>query len=245
MSKIFSSEAARIEISKALTGYLKLPFSGDSVPGSLVENVIGSVRGANVLNTYDFVDVVSVDDKVGWQVKSTKDKTPVTWKRAKITGSASLVKESHKSDEALQDLGNRIIRFCNDHAEESIVKYGLAAIGFSRLIVHGHGKITYYERQLCTADDPRVFSEEDFTWHWSTPKKMKKEGKEQLPALHGTHVSTGKKWFAWHGLGENQLHFSGESEWWPGPSNDHHINFSFPETRLSQDELMQLLKDAS
>ncbi|MGP9833374.1 hypothetical protein [Marinobacter sp. NSM] len=245
MSKIFSSAAARTEISKALIGYLKLPFSGDSVPGTLLENVIGSVRGATVLNTYDFVDVISAADKVGWQIKSTKDTTPVTWKRAKIAGSARLIEESRKSVDALQDLGNRIIRFCNEHAEHSIQKYALDEIGFSRLVVHSDGRITYYERLLCTADDPRVFFEDDFTWHWSTPKKTKKGSKEQLPALHGTHVKTGKKWFAWHGLGENQLHFSGESEWWPKATDDHHVVFRFPETRLSQDELMQLLKDAS
>ena len=243
MSHVFSSKPEMEDISKALSGYLKLPFSGDSIPGSLLENVIGSVRKSKVLNTYDFVDVISEENRVGWQVKSTKDKTPVTWKRAKIANANELIHESRTSDDALQELGNAIIRFCNDHVQESLEKYSLDEIGFSRLVVHGNGRITYYEKLLCTNADPKVFHEEDFTWRWSTPKKTTR--KEQLPALHGTHKESGQKWFAWHGLGENQLHFSGESTWWPHDGDPHHIDFQFPQSRLTQDELMELLKEAS
>lgn len=242
MSKIFSSNEELSKISNILVGYLKLPFSGDTIPGSLMESVIASVRDGEVLNTYDFVDVINRAQKVGWQVKSTKDSTPVTWKRAKIPNSVELISESRKSEEGLQKLGDSIIKFCNDHAIESFHAYDLEEIGFSRLIVHGNGDLTYFEKILCTKASPKIFNEEDFEWKWSVPKKTKK--KEQLPALHGIHKSSKRKWFAWHGLGENQLHFSGEKEWWPKDSINK-VKFAFPKERLSQAELMKLLNQIS
>jgi len=242
MSNIFSDENQLSEISRILTGYLKLPFSGDTIPGSLMESVISSVRKGEVLNTYDFVDVINREKKVGWQVKSTKASTPVTWKRAKIPNSPHLISESKKNAEGLQALGGAIIKFCNDHAIESFETYDLEEIGFSRLIVHKNGALTYFEKILCTRNNPKIFNENDFEWKWSTPKKTKK--KEQLPALHGTHKASGEKWFAWHGLGENQLHFSGEKQWWP-KNSEHNIEFSFPKERLSQSELMKLLNQVS
>ncbi len=207
-----------------------------------MESVIASVRGGEVLNTYDFVDVVNRSQKVGWQVKSTKDSTPVTWKRAKIPNSLQLIEGSRKSEKGLQNLGDSIIKFCNDHAIESFDTYGLNEIGFSRLIVHKNGTLTYFEKILCTKESPKIFNEEDFEWKWSVPKKTRK--KEQLPALHGIHKKSQKKWFAWHGLGENQLHFSGEKEWWPSDSKNK-IEFAFPSKRLSQTELMKLLSQIS
>jgi len=129
MSKLFSTPEQLTSISDILTGYLKLPFSGDSIPGALMENVIGNVRAGEVLNTYDFVDVVNINDQVGWQIKSTKASTPVTWKRAKIPNSQELIKDSNSSIEGLQALGNAILKFCNDHAIESLDKYNLNEIG--------------------------------------------------------------------------------------------------------------------
>jgi hypothetical protein len=64
-----------------------------------------------------------------------------------------------------------------------------------------------------TPKDPTLFNPDDFDWQWSKPKHTVK--KEQLPALHGRNVHTDTKWWAWHGLGENQLHFYGEKAWWP------------------------------
>jgi len=185
MSNVFSSRDQLLKISNILKGYLKLPFSGDSIPGSLMESVVGIVRGGEVLNTYDFVDVINREQKVGWQVKSTKSTTPVTWKRAKIPNSQSLIEASRQNVEGLQALGDSIIKFCNDHAIESFDAYSLDEIGFSRLIVHPDGKLTYFEKVLCTKQSPKIFNENDFEWKWSTPKVTKK--KEQLPALHGTH----------------------------------------------------------
>ncbi len=207
-----------------------------------MESVIASVRNGEILNTYDFVDVINRNQKAGWQVKSTKDSTPVTWKRAKIPNSLQLIEDSRKSEKGLQNLGDSIIKFCNDHAIESFDTYGLNEIGFSRLIIHKNGNLTYFEKILCTKESPKIFSEEEFQWKWSVPKKIKK--KEQLPALHGIHKKSQKKWFAWHGLGENQLHFSGEKEWWPNDSKNK-IEFAFPGKRLSQPELMKLLNQIS
>jgi len=242
MSNVYSTQEQLKTISKILTGYLKLPFSGDAIPGALMENIVSEVKGGEVLNTYDFVDILKKSEKVGWQVKSTKASTPVTWKRAKIPNSQQLIKNSNASTLGLQQLGDAIIKFCNDHALESMNEYGLDEIGYSRLIVHKGGKLTYFEKILCTRDNPKIFHECEFEWKWSTPKKTQK--KEQLPALHGVHKSSNKKWFAWHGLGENQLHFSGEKVWWPS-ENVNKIDFSFPNERLSQSQLMKLLNEIS
>lgn len=242
MSNIFSTQEQLKTISRILTGYLKLPFSGDSIPGALMESVVSEVRDGEVLNTYDFVDILNKKKKVGWQVKSTKASTPVTWKRAKIPNSLQLIEDSKKDARGLQELGNAIIKFCNEHALESMNEYGLDEIGYSRLIVHKDGKLTYFEKLLCTKKSPKIFNESDFDWKWSTPKKTKK--KEQLSALHGTHKPSNKKWFAWHGLGENQLHFSGERAWWP-TSNINKVEFNFPDKRLSQAQFMKLLNEIS
>ncbi len=242
MTNVFSTQEQLEKISRTLIGYLRLPFSGDSIPGALLEDVIGNVRGGTVLNTYDFVDVVNVNDSVGWQVKSTKSSTPVTWKRAKIPNSLELIKAAKRSSSGMKKLGNAIIEFCNDHALESLNTYDLKEIGYARLIVHPTGDLTYFERILCTKKNPKIFSINDFRWNWSTPKKTQK--KEQLQALHGIHKPTNTKWFAWHGLGENQLHFNGEEAWWP-PNSKNSINFSFPKERFSQKEFMELLDQIS
>lgn len=238
MTNVFSTRAQLEKISRILKGYLKLPFFGDSIPGALMEHVLSNVRGGEVLNTYDFVDVLNKDKKVGWQVKSTKYSTPVTWKRAKIPNKSELMKSTKASNESVQNLGNTIIKFCNDHALESLNVYDLEEIGYARLIVHSNGNITYFERVLCTKENPKIFSENDFGWKWSTPKNTRR--KEQLPALHGIHKPSNSKWFAWHGLGENQLHFSGEKAWWPS-SRKNVIDFSFPEERLSDKQFMKIL----
>ena len=189
MTNVFSTQAQLEEISRILNGYLRLPFSGDSVPGALLENVIGNVRGGKVLNTYDFVDVVNTDKKVGWQIKATKASTPVTWKRAKIPDSLRLIEIAKTNPAGLQNLGDAIIGFCNNHALKSLTDYNLKEIGYARLIIHPTGDITYFERILCTKENPEIFFESDFKWDWSTPKNTEK--KEQLPALKGIHKPSG------------------------------------------------------
>lgn len=238
---IFSTPSELRKIKDILTKYIRLPFSGETMPGSVMESVLAYVRNAKVLNTYDFVDVISPSTKCGWQVKSTKESTPVTWKRAKIPNGSALIKASRKSAAGLQNLGNAIINFCNQHAQESLTLYGLDEIGYARLIIHENGQVTYFERLLITKTQPLLFNPGDFKWRWSTPKNTKK--KEQLPALHGIHRASKKKWWAWHGLGENQLHFSGESTWWPKNGDSHTVIFNFPSDseKLSLDSFVNLL----
>lgn len=226
---------------------MRLPFSGDSIPGEVMEFVFAHVREASVLNSYDFIDVYSESSKCGWQIKSTKQNTPVTWKRAKIPNKSDLIEGSRENSEGRQILGNAIIDFCNIHAQESMELFDLDEIGYSRLILHEDAKVTYFERTLCTKKTPLVFNREDFVWNWSEPKKTKK--KEQLQAFHGTHIPTGNKWWAWHGLGENQLHFSGEDSWWPNEECPHAIRILFPpdSEKLSLENLVAALElfDAS
>ena len=81
---IFSSPAQLAEIGRVLSTYMRLPLSTDTIPGSIMEALLAYVRKGVVLGKYDFVDVIKPETKCGWQVKSTKASTPVTWKRAKI-----------------------------------------------------------------------------------------------------------------------------------------------------------------
>lgn len=240
---IFSSPEELTLIQETLSKYLRLPFSGDTVPGSVMEAVLAYIRGAQRLNTYDFVDVVDIKRKCGWQVKSTKAKTPVTWKRAKIPNASELIEHSKRGEEGLQALGNAIISFCNAHAHESLKNYGLNEIGYSRLILFENGEIRYFEKRLCTRENPDVFNKDDFIWKWSTQKNTIK--KEQLPALHGINKHTQKKIWAWHGLGENQLHFSGEYHWWPQDSN-HTALFRKPSEseKISLEKLFEILLES-
>ena len=238
MSEIISSKEQISELISVLQGYLKLPFTEKTIPGSLMESVLSSVREAEILPTYDFVDVLHRQKRIGWQVKATKKLTPLTWKRAKIRDSRALIEASMDDYNATQELGYKIIEFCNDHARESIEKFDLIEIGYSRLIID-NDQIMYFERLLCTKEDPRIFHAEDFEWSWS--KKKKTIGKEQLQSLHGIHKKSGKKYFAWHGMGENQLHFSGEKDWWPTSENMH--KFKFPEDRISRDDLIRILSE--
>lgn len=240
---VFSTPEQLKEITKILSRYIRLPFSVETIPGSIMEAVLGHVKNAEVLNTYDFVDVIDRKNKVGWQVKSTKASTPVTWKRAKISNSFQLIEASKTGDAELQALGTAIIDFCNSHAHESLQKFDLKEIGYCRLIVFPNGEVTYFERKLCDRENPDIFKAQDFAWSWSKQKTTTK--KEQLSALHGTHLPTNKKWWAWHGLGENQLHFSGEGNWWPQSDNPQAASFRFPseEQRLSLTDFMALLEE--
>jgi hypothetical protein len=245
MDNAFSEKSQLEAISSILRGYIKLPFALETIPGSFMETVLAHVRKGTVLNTYDFIDVLNEEMQIGWQVKSTKDTTPVTWKRAKIKESDNLITASQKSEKGLIALGNAIIDFCNDHALESIEKYNLTKIYYSRLVIFEGKEVLYFEKLLCTKDNPIIFNKNDFYWKWSIQKNTIR--KEQLPALHGFHKTTNKKWFAWHGLGENQFHFSGEKNWWPNKNDQYHIKFLFPKVdeRLSQDQFMALLQSIS
>lgn len=239
---VFSTGRQLRQLAEILSKYARLPFSPSTIPGGVLEGALAYVRSAEVLLTYDFVDVVNRGKHCGWQVKSTLAGTPVTWKRAKIPGSVALIAASKRSAGGTQALGDAIIRFCNAHAAESLDNYGIEEIGYSRLIIFPNGRVLYFERLLCTRDSPRIFDPADFEWRWSAPKRTVK--KEQLPALHGFHRPTGQKWWAWHGLGENQLHFSGERAWWPPSArHPHAITFSFPtdDERIAVEKFIAML----
>lgn len=240
-NSVFSSPQQLKAIAKVLVTYSRMPFASLNIPGAAMEAVLAHVRGGVVLRTYDFVDVVNQSARLGWQIKSTLAKTPVTWKRAKIPNSLELIERSRSSKKGLQQLGGAIIDFCNRHAQESLELYDLKAIGYSRLLIKEDRTAIYFERELCNRERPWVFRPQDFVWKWSEPKSVVK--KEQLPALHGYRRDTRQKWFAWHGLGENQLHFSGESAWWPVGRDRHKVEFRLPSesAKLSLEGFVELI----
>jgi|AOMQ01.1.fsa_nt_gi hypothetical protein len=226
---VYSTKEQLIAIATYLSAYMRIPyFQDDTIPGQVMEKIVSLVHNKAIqLKTYDYVDVY-LPENVGWQVKSTKCSTPITWKRAKIANSNKIIAESDNDQAVCKRLGDLIIDFCNNHAKESLSKYLLQEIGFSRLILFDDRTAIYYERLLIDRiNNINIFDKNNYDWHWSVPKIASK--KEQLQALHGTDNTTGKKAFAWHGRGENQLHFSGERDWWPEvvkPSIVGQINFS-------------------
>jgi hypothetical protein len=241
MSAIFSSGSEMEMIARIIQLYTRLPVSAEVIPGAFLEAALAHVKKAEVLSTYDYIDVRHVKKRVGWSIKSTKHDTPITWMRAKIENKQALIAESRGSPQALQSLGDSLIKLCNDRALKSITKYTLDEIGYARLVLFPERKARYFERPLCTRESPNIFDPAEFTWTWSVEKKTK--GKEQLSALHGQHRGTGERWWAWHGLGENQLHFTGERYWWP-KSDDHAISFDLPpaEKKLSFEALLEILE---
>lgn len=217
-------------LARRIRCYQLCPFSKDSLPGAVLQHILSSARGDTVLDTYDFVDNISLCKKIGWQVKSTKSSTPVTWKRAKIPNKAALIANSKLGSSGCRKLGNAIIEFCNHHAEESIAKYNLDELRLARLVIFTDEKALYYERVLCTKSNPKIFDPDSYDWSWSAQKTTTAGAKEQLPALHG-HDKAGLKSWAWHGLGENQLHFVGEQRWWPSTASPSapHVRFDLPD----------------
>lgn len=242
---IFSSPEQLQRIATIIYSYARLPFVSNNIPGAIMESVLGTVREAKVLDTYDFIDVLKKDTKIGWQVKSTQASTPVTWKRAKITDSSTLISDSFASPEACQILGDAIIKFCNDHAQHSLDFYDLEEIGYSRLILDKNNKATYFERKLCDKTSPIIFKSEDYYWEWSTQKTTNK--KEQLPSFKGIRKSDDKKIWAWHGLGENQLHFSAEKEWWLPEGHINRIDFDMPidSQKFTLEKFLEILESHS
>jgi hypothetical protein len=239
---LYSTPAQLLEISDLTRNFLRLPFGFRSVPGNLLEALVEMTRGTGTerLRTYDFVGVINRQERIGWQIKSLDADTPVTWIRGKLPGKQALIEASFESAEARQALCDTILNYCNDHARASLEKYGLEQIGYIRLINYGT-RFRYFERTLISAQNPILFSPAEYQWQWSEPKITPK--KEQLPALHGTHIFTGVKHFAWHGQGENQLHFAGEKTWWPAASYPDSIDFPAPteDERVSLETLAEWL----
>lgn len=242
---LFSTAEQLDRIALLTSRFSALPFTPpDSVSGAVLMAILAEVRNATTLSTYDFVDVLHVNHRVGWQVKSTKSGTPVTWKRAKIPQKDQLIGASLGNSKATQALGDAIMEYCNAHARESFRAYDLAEIGYARLVIYPNLEALYFERRLATQKEPTIFNPTDFEWKWSIPKAPGK--KEQLSALHGFHRSSGVKWWAWHGQGENQLHFCGEKEWWPR-SDDNCRRFKLPSLteKFSMEDLIEMLESAN
>lgn len=216
---------------------LRLPF-WKSLPGSVLEEILAHVYGGRRTGTYDFVDVVNDVTRTGWQVKSTRHATPVTWKRVKLPNKGSLIERSHATSEGTQTLGNAIVDSCNSAAKESIEKYKLKSIKYARLVDHMNGRLTYFERVLPISG--QLFEPRHFRWCWSKAKTAKKE---QLPAFHGVHVDSDDTWFAWHGRGENQLHFKGEKLWWPAERGHNRRDFVRSGDNLTMTELADMITD--
>lgn len=49
---IVSSQSQLERMQKVLSNYLRLPFSDQTIPGTIMEHVLAFVRDAEVLNTY-------------------------------------------------------------------------------------------------------------------------------------------------------------------------------------------------
>lgn len=234
-------EALRlVQVAELVTAMLRLPFFR-SLPGDVLEEILAYISAGLRTGTYDFVDVISKKEQIGWQVKCTKATTPVTWKRAKIPNKEAMIAASNKNPDDAQRLGDAIMEFCNAHALKSAEKYNLQRLVYSRLVDFTDGRLMYFERALPL--NGRLFEPRDFRWRWSEQKKSLK--KEQLSALHGIHVPSGKAWFAWHGLSENQLHFKGERAWWPPPGSSNRIDFTRPDSCLSLAEVAQIIANAA
>lgn len=204
----------QLALRQGIISYLCMPFADNEIPGAVMERVIESSNpGSTVLRTYDFVDVVQ-QDGIGWQVKSTKTTTPITWKRAKIPNKIELMENSYKTEAGCQRLGDTLVEFCNAASVKSFEQYNLSKIYYARLVVDNFRKEwRYFERLIATKDHPEIFDKNDLEWSWN--KERRNTVKEQLPAFIGRSKSLGIKVFAWHGKGENQLHFSGEKSWHP------------------------------
>lgn len=230
---------------------MKIPvFSDDAIPGKIMEKVISIVRGGEQLPTYDYVDVCIRGD-VGWSVKSTKESSPLTWKRAKIPNSAALIAASENNPKLCKELGDLVIEFCNENVRKSMKRFKLKRIGYSRLVMFEDCTAIYFEKEIANINNNEVFNQSDYRWEWSTPKTS--EIKEQLNSLHGENIKTGNKAFAWHGKGENQLHFSGEKDWWPTikapkklgdivfSADNHAIAFKLPKSKVDWEVLVAFL----
>jgi hypothetical protein len=239
---VFSTPEQLTELIRLLSIYSRLPVAERNIPGAIMEAILAYVhKGAEVLHNYDFVDVLNRQERVGWQVKSTHEGTPLTWMRAKIPNRNTLIAAAD-NPEGIKILGGEILKYANDHIHRAFTDYQLDVIGYVRLIIRDNGTVTYFERKLCTSKKPILFNPENFRWNWSEQKQSRK--KEQLPALVGTHIPTGEKWWAWHGRGENQLHFSAERTWWPAKGAKNCVTFPQPTAaqRLSFDDLERLIE---
>ena len=220
MNSIYSSPETLARIALMLGIYHRLPFAAEGViPGIIVENVLAQARGMKRLGKYDFVDVLSKEDRVGLQVKSSKAGSPLTWQRAKVDRATEKRQASKEFPEAAQVLGAEILDYINRHMLKDLDAHDIDEIGYARLVVT-KSEAFYFETKLIDRANPILFDPKKFTWEWAMDRKASKEQRGSLSAYDNKDV----KWFSWHT--ENQLHFNNEKVWWPKPGDPHRVDFS-------------------
>ncbi|MHB8391227.1 MAG: hypothetical protein ACYDBH_16860 [Acidobacteriaceae bacterium] len=226
MSLIFSSPDTLAQIAQMLRIYHRLPFAAEGViPGIIVEDVLAQARGMRRLGKYDFVDVISKEDRVGLQVKSSKAASPLTWQRAKVIRAAEKREASKVYPEAAQALGAEILDYINQHIIKDFDVHDIDKIGYARLVITNR-EAFYFETKLVDREHPILFDPKRFTWRWALDRQASKEKRGSLSA----YDDEGVKWFSWHT--ENQLHFNNEKAWWPQPGDPHRVDFSLTEKKI-------------
>ena len=256
----FSTPEQLERIKQTLCSYHMLPFSGTRIPGDVLEGVLAHVRGGDLLGKYDFVDVLQRSEGVGWQVKSTRHRSPLTWMRADFRRRSELVAEADaerdegRKRELVQALGDSVIEYANASIRDSFTKYGLQQVMFCHLVLMPENRAMYYEKLLAVEGEEELFRATDFMLSWREPRPGRANrnadpddpgAAEQLPSLRGRHVPTDQDWFAWYGRKGGQLHFLLEEKiWWPPESGAHRIDFDLPAERFKMDEAMDMLDEA-
>lgn len=157
-----------IEVSQLLP-YI---FRSSSISGSLVERSLAHVLGGTAPTSKNFVDVLSSDGKIGYQVKSTNSSSILTWMRARLDEKNELIINSRKKDKTeaekgLHDLGREIINKANAKIEDSFNAYPkLELLVYSRFIYEMQQYALYFEAPIMAKGDSSVFNPDNFKWFW-------------------------------------------------------------------------------
>ncbi len=244
------------QIRDTINNYLRLPLFRDyasGIPGYLLEYAVATARGAVILPTKDFVDVVLPSAQLGWQVKSLLEHSPLTWKRVPLKGDKTRLIAGATTSPGLKKLGDAIIQDCNLKARGSLNldfknnlrarnlvgtrKLQLSEIGYSCLMVFpDRNKATYFERLLITTNKPDLFNPEDYVWN--SPEMEEKQSADNVSrsAYVGRYIN-GRKHFSWHGkTNDHQVHFEGDIDWRNEASEDNKIEFDLPTAQDYIDE---------
>lgn len=225
-----------------LTTYTRIPFiEENAIPGNIMENAVSIARNGTQLPCYGFIDVIN--DNIGWQVKSSRKKSPLTWGQVKAPSNLL------QSKDAIA-LGNHLINSINESSIAAMEKFNLETIGYARLIVYPNNHAVYFEKELSNRTNPIIFNPKTYLWSWSNCTR--KSNKETKPSLVGINTITGMREFSWHCLSGSQLHFDAEYQWWPKikipkseddvifSSKHHAISFMLPSKKISWDAISAL-----
>jgi len=211
MNTWFSTPTQLENIVTGVKRYYTSPYALEFISGKVFEIIVADAHNTKPTNTQDFADVICGDYAV--QCKAGRDNKDMIWKRISLPD--ELVRESLHSDSISNDLGKLLLDRVNARASDSLAKYNVTKLAYSRLITHKNKLFTYFEKSL---NNP-IFDRDMFQWKWSTPQKRKDK-----PALHGFWRSV--LVFSWQGLSGEQFRFNAEHLWWP--KEDQRITFSIP-----------------